>query len=443
MEKIIKELLENKQFREVREALCEAEPADIAAVLGELSERELLLAFRLLPNDLAAEAFVELESEAQSALIASFSDSELKEVVDELYVDDAVDLIEEMPANVVRRILAQTDSETRKSINEILKYPSDSAGSLMTTELVSLHSGITVADAFSAIRRRAIDKETIYTCYVKDEKSRLIGVITVKDLLLAEDDEVVINDIMETNIISATTLEDKEEVAQKFSHYDLLALPVVDSENRIVGIITVDDAMDVLEEAATEDIEVMAGITPTDKPYMKTGVFETWRKRIPWLLLLMISATFTSTIITRYEASLTVFGLAAFMPMLMDTGGNAGGQASVTIIRGLSLGEIRPRDWFKIAFKEMRVAVLCGVTMATATFAKLMIVDHPTVEVALVVSLTLLCGIMVAKLVGCSMPILAKLARLDPAVMASPFITATVDAVSLMIYFSIATAVLA
>ncbi len=443
MENRINELLELKQYREARESLCELEPADIAAILGELNERTLLLAFRLLPNDLAAECFVELESEEQSALIASFSDNELKEVVDELYVDDAVDLIEEMPANMVRRILSQADSEMRKSINEILKYPSDSAGSLMTTELVSLHSGITVADAFSAIRRRAIDKETVYTCYVKDEKSRLIGVVTVKDLLLAEDDEVIINDIMEKSVIFATTLEDKEEVAQKFSHYDLLALPVVDSEGRLVGIITVDDAIDVLEEEATEDIEVMAGITPTDKPYMKTGVFETWRKRIPWLLLLMVSATFTSTIITRYEASLTVFGLAAFMPMLMDTGGNAGGQASVTIIRGLSLGEIRPRDWFKIAWKEFRVAMLCGVTMAIATFAKLMIIDHPSLEVALVVSLTLLCGVMVAKLIGCTMPILAKLAHLDPAVMASPFITATVDAVSLMIYFNIATAILA
>ncbi len=443
MENRINELLELKQFREAREALCGYEPADIATILGELNEHALLLAFRLLPNDLAAEAFVELDSDLQSALITSFSDSELKEVVDELYVDDAVDLIEEMPANMVRRILAQADTDMRSSINEILKYPSDSAGSLMTTEFVSLHSGITVADAFSAIRRRAIDKETVYTCYVKDEHSRLIGVITVKDLLLAEDDEALINDIMETNIISAVTLEDKEAVVQKFSHYDLLALPVVDSEHRLVGIITVDDAIDVLEEEATEDIEVMAGITPTDKPYMKTGVFETWRKRIPWLLLLMVSATFTSTIITRYEASLTVFGLAAFMPMLMDTGGNAGGQASVTIIRGLSLGEIRPRDWFRIVWKEIRVAILCGVTMAIATFAKLMIVDRPPLDVAMVVSLTLLCGIMVAKFVGCSMPILAKKIGLDPAVMASPFITATVDAVSLMIYFNIATSILA
>ncbi len=443
MEKIIKELLEGKQYKEARDKLCELEGADIAAVLAEMSERAMLICFRLLPNDLAAEAFVELDSDSQEALIASFSDSELKEVVDELYVDDAVDLIEEMPSNVVRRILAQTDSVMRQSINEILKYPSDSAGSLMTTELVSLRSGITVADAFSAIRRRAIDKETVYTCYVKDEKSRLIGVITVKDLLLAEDDGVIINDIMETNIISATTLEDKEAVAQKFSHYDLLALPVVDSVGRLVGIITVDDAIDVLEEEATEDIEVMAGITPTDKPYMKTGVLETYKKRIPWLLLLMVSATFTSTIITRYEVSLAAFGLAAFMPMLMDTGGNAGGQASVTIIRGLSLGEIRPRDWFKIVFKEMRVAVLCGITMAIATFLKLMIIDRPDVTVALVVSLTLLCGVMVAKFVGCTMPILAKLAHLDPAVMASPFITATVDAISLVIYFNIATSILA
>lgn len=435
------ELLELKRYTEVRSLLCEVEPADIAAVLGDMSERATLICFRLLPNDLAAEVFVELDSDLQSALIASFSDSELKEVIDELYVDDVVDLIEEMPANMVRRILSQAESDMRASINEILKYPSDSAGSLMTTEFVSLHSGITVSDAFSAIRRRAIDKETVYNCYVRDEKSRLIGVVTVKDLLIADLDDDI-NSIMETNIICAATTDDRETVALKFSHYDLLALPVVDSENRLVGIITVDDAIDVLEEEATEDIEVMAGISPTDKPYMKTGVFETWRKRIPWLLLLMVSATFTSTIITHYEASLSLFGLAAFMPMLMDTGGNAGGQASVTVIRGLSLGEIRPRDWFRIAFKEFRVSILCGITMAAATFLKLMIVDAPGVTVALVVSLTLLCGIMVAKFVGCTMPILAKLIGLDPAVMASPFITTMVDVISLMIYFNIATAIL-
>ncbi len=442
MKKTITELLEAKQYTQLREVLCAESAVDIAALLSELNARATLICFRLLPNDLAATAFVELDSDLQSALIESFSDSELKEVIDELYVDDAVDLIEEMPSNVVRRILKQTDSQMRASINEILKYPSSSAGGLMTTEFVSLRSGITVADAFSAIRRRAIDKKTVYNCYVKDEKSRLIGVVSVKDLLMAELD-AVIDDIMETNIVFAKTLDDREEVAQKFSVYNLIALPVVDSESRLVGIITVDDAIDVLEEEATEDIEVMAAITPTDKPYMKTGVLETWAKRIPWLLLLMISATFTSIIITHYEASLTAFGLAAFMPMLMDTGGNAGSQASVTIIRGLSIGEIRPRDWFKIAFKEIRVAILCGMTMATATFIKLMLIDRPPLDVALVVSLTLLCGVMVAKLVGCTMPIIAKKTGLDPAVMASPFITTTVDAISLMIYFNIAASVLA
>lgn len=442
MVKAITELLGEKQFAKAREMLCELDPADIASVLGDLNERALLVSFRLLPNDLAAQTFVELDSDLQSALIASFSDSELKEVVDELYVDDAVDLIEEMPANVVRRILAQADGEMRQSINEILKYPSDSAGSLMTTEFVSLHSGITVADAFSAIRRRAIDKETVYNCYVRDDESRLIGVVTVKDLLIADPDDEI-NSIMQTNIICAGTLEDKEEVAQKFSHYDLLALPVVDSERRLVGIVTVDDAIDVLEEEATEDIEMMAAITPTDKPYMKTGVFETWFKRVPWLLILMISATFTSIIITKYEAALTAFGLAAFMPMLMDTGGNAGGQASATIIRGLSIGEIRPRDWFRIVWKEIRVAVLCGVTMSVATFCKLMLIDRPELSVALVVSATLLLGVIVAKVVGCTMPILAKMVGLDPAVMASPFITTVVDVISLMIYFNIASAALA
>lgn len=437
----ILELLENRQYAKIRELLIQLDPADTAALLGQLDERPLLLVFRLLPKELAAEAFVELDSDEQSVLIRSFSDNELKEVIDELYIDDAVDLIEEMPANVVRRILQQTDRETRAQINEILKYPKDSAGSLMTTEFVSLHSGITVADAFSAIRRRGIDKETIYNCYVRDDNSRLIGVVSVKDLLLADPDDEI-DTVMQTNFISVSTLEDKETVAQKFKHYDMLAMPVVDSEYRLVGIVTFDDAMDVLEEEATEDIEMMAAITPTDKPYMKTGVFETWRKRVPWLMVLMISATFTSVIITRYEASLTAFGLAAFMPMLMDTGGNAGGQASVTIIRGLSLGEIKMGDILRIIWKEFRVALLCGATMAVVTFGKLMLVDHPTVQVAMVVSVTLLMSVIVAKIVGCTLPILAKRVGFDPAVMASPFITTIVDALSLMIYFNIATMVL-
>lgn len=441
MKEIIIELLNAKKYAEIRDILSEMDPADVAALLEQLDERSLTLVFRLLPKELAAESFVELESDTQSVLIRTFSDSELKDVLDELYLDDAVDLVEEMPANVVRRILRQTDKETRMKINEILKYPKDSAGSLMTVEYVSLRSGVTVADAFSTIRRTAIDKETIYTCYVVDSNRKLIGVVSAKDLMLADPDDVV-DDIMETKVISVSTIDDKENVAQKMGKYDMIAIPVVDSENRLVGIVTFDDAMDVMEDEATEDIEKMAAIMPTDKPYLKTGVVETWLKRIPWLMILMISATFTSIIINHYETALTAFGLAAFMPMLMDTGGNAGSQASVTIIRGLSLGDIHMGDIFRIIWKEFRVSLLCGVSMAVVTFAKVMIIDRPGMMVACVVSLTLLSGIITAKIVGCTLPILAKRIGFDPAVMASPFITTIVDALSLIIYFQIAHALL-
>ncbi len=441
MLELILTLLENKDFKQIRDLLAQMEPADVAVILTEVGKRQATLLYRLLPNDLAAEVFVELEGDIRSALIESFSDSELKEMLDELYMDDTVDLIEEMPATVVRRILSQTDPETRQVINQLLQYPKDSAGSIMTTEFVSLKSGITVEDAFSAIRRRALDKETVYKCYVKDEYSHLIGVVTAKDLMLAEPD-TVIDDIMQTNFISVATLEDKEQVALNFSKYDLLAMPVVDSEGRLVGIVTFDDAMDVIEEEATEDIERMAAITPTDKPYLQTGVFESWRTRVVWLILLMLLSTFTGMIITRYETALTAFGLAAFMPMLMNTGGNAGGQTSATVVRGLSLGEIQVKQWFKVVFKEIRVALLCGATMAVVTFGKLMIVDRPSVLVAAVVSVTLLVSIIVAKTVGSLLPIIAKVIGFDPAVMASPFITTLVDTVSLLIYFAIATAIL-
>ncbi len=441
MTEIVLTLLENKDYKQLRELLINVDPADLAILLSDVSERQATLIFRLLPNELAAETFVELEGDIRTALIASFSDNELREVLDELYNDDVVDLIEEMPATVVRRILNHTDDDRRQTINQLLRYPKDSAGSIMTTEFVSLKSGITVEDAFSAIRRRALDKETIYNCYVKDGKSHLIGVVSAKDLLLAEPD-TVIDDIMHTNFVAVTTHDDKEEVALKFSKYDLLAAPVVDSEGRLVGIVTFDDAMDVIEEEATEDIERMAAITPTDKPYMQTGVFESWRTRVVWLILLMLLSTFTGMIITRYETALTAFGLAAFMPMLMNTGGNAGGQTSATVVRGLSLGEIRVEQWLRVLFKEMRVALLCGLTMAVATFIKLMLIDRPDLMVAVVVSATLLVSIVVAKIVGSVLPILAKLLGFDPAVMASPFITTVVDAISLMIYFAIATALL-
>ncbi|MGN0560124.1 MAG: magnesium transporter [Candidatus Fimenecus sp.] len=435
-------LLEEKKYPELKAMLSEMNEADIAAIFADLPPEKLPLVYRILPKELAAEVFVNMESDAQELLIRAFSDNELREVLDELYVDDAVDIIEEMPATVVKRILQHTDPEVRKSINEILQYPEDSAGSLMTIEYVDLKKYMTVDDAFTRIRRTGVDKETIYICYVTDENRKLLGIVTVKDLLLSEKSKKIF-EIMDTNIISVTTLEDKEIVADKFQKYDLLALPVVDQENRLVGIITIDDAMDVLQDENTEDIEKMAAITPTDKPYLKMTVFETWKKRFPWLLLLMVSATFTGKIIQHFENALQAYViLTSFIPMLMDTGGNCGGQASVTIIRGLSLGEIEFRDTFRVIWKEVRVALLCGVTLAAVNFLKLMVIDRVTLSVAAVVCVTMVLAIMLAKFIGCTLPILAKRVHLDPAVMASPFITTIVDALSLLIYFRVASMVL-
>lgn len=379
-----------------------------------------------------------MDEDMQELLILGFSDTELKEVVDELYVDDAVDLIEEMPANVVKRILRQADPDTRKMINEILKYPDDSAGSIMTTEYVSFRPDMTVMEAIKRIRRTGVDKETIYTCYVIEDNRKLVGIVSIRTLLLSEENDVI-RDIMETHVIAVGTLDDQEAVAHMFRKYNFLAMPVVDGENRLVGIVTVDDAIDVMQEEATEDIEMMAAITPTDKPYMKTGVFETWRKRIPWLLILMISATFTGMIITSFEDALAAqVVLTAFIPMLMDTGGNSGSQASVTVIRGISLGEIEFRDLPKVIWKESRVAVLCGVTLSAANFLKLMFFDRVSMQIAAVVCLTLILTVIVAKVIGCTLPMLAKKVGFDPAVMASPFITTAVDAISLLVYFQIA-----
>ncbi len=436
------ELLKEKNYSELKKLLSDMNEADIASILTDVPEETLPLLYRILPKELAADVFVNMDSDAQEILIRAFSDTELKEVLDELYVDDAVDIIEEMPATVVKRILQHTDPNIRKSINEILKYPEDSAGSIMTIEYVDLKTYMTVDDAFTRIRRTGVDKETIYNCYVTDENRKLLGVVTAKKLLLSEKSEKIA-DIMETNIISTNTLEDQEIVAEKFRKYDLLAMPVVDQENRLVGIITIDDAMDVLQDENTEDIEKMAAITPTDKPYLKMNVFEIWKKRFPWLLLLMVSATFTGKIITHFEDSLqSCVILTAFIPMLMDTGGNGGSQASVTIIRGLSLGDIEFKDIFKVIWKEFRVSILCGLTLAAANFIKMMIIDRVTVLVALTVCLTLIFTIMLAKFVGCTLPILAKKIGFDPAVMASPFITTIVDALSLLIYFNVAEAVL-
>lgn len=431
-------LLYQKRYSELKSLLSGMNEADIAAILMEVPKESLPLLYRILPKELAADVFVNMESDAQEVLIRAFSDTELREVLDELYVDDAVDIIEEMPATVVKRILMHTDPEIRKSINDILQYPEDSAGSLMTIEYVDLKKYMTVEDAFTRIRRTGVDKETIYNCYVTDENRKLLGVVTAKKLLLSEKNEKIF-EIMETNIISVRTLEDKEIVAEKFQRYDLLAVPVVDQENRLVGIITVDDAMDVLQDENTEDIEKMAAITPTDKPYLKMSVFEIWKKRFPWLLLLMVSATFTGKIITHFEDALQSYVvLTAFIPMLMDTGGNCGGQASVTIIRGLSLGDIAFRDIFKVMWKEFRVSFLCGVALAAANFLKMILIDRVPLLVATTVCVTLIFTIVVAKFVGCTLPILAKKIGFDPAVMASPFITTIVDAISLLIYFGIA-----
>ena len=443
-------LLENKKYAALRDILTTMNPVDIAAVFEDIQSEKTALLFRLLPKELAAETFVEMDDDTQKLLIHGFSDTELKEVIDELYVDDAVDIIEEMPANVVKRILRQADPVTRKQINEILKYPEDSTGSIMTTEFVILRPKMTVEEAIKRIRRTGIDKETINTCYVADNQSRLIGIVTIRSLILSEEDELIEN-IMETNVISVNTLDDQEYAAQVLNKYNFLDLPVVDKENRLVGIVTVDDAIDVIEEEATEDIQKMAAITPnTDKPYNKIGVFETYRNRIPWLLILMVSATFTGMIISSFENALAAsVVLTAFIPMLMDTGGNSGSQASVTIIRSLSLGEIEFKDILKVIFKESRVSLLCGVTLAAANFVKMMVVDRMlmhndqiTVTVALVVCLTLVVTIFFAKIVGCTLPMLAKKIGFDPAVMASPFITTIVDAISLFVYFEIATMVL-
>ena len=449
VESTLSALLAGKKYSTIKDILVTMNPADVAALFEELEEDRLPLLFRLLPKEQAAETFVEMEPELQEMLIRGFSDSELREVVDELYVDDAVDLVEEMPANVVRRILEQADPEMRKQINEILRHPENSAGSIMTTEYVSLRPNMTVEEAITRIRRTGVDKETIYTCYVTKDRN-LLGFVSVKDLLLAQDDDTPVSEIMDTNVISVNTHADQEEVARMLSKYNFLALPVVDSEYRMVGIITFDDAMDVMEDEATEDIEIMAGMTPSDKTYLRSTPFDLFTHRIPWLLLLMVSATFTGLIITRFENALAqLVVLTAFIPMLMDTGGNSGSQSSVTIIRALSLGELEFSDLPQVIWKEIRTAVLCGVALAGACFAKVMLVDRllfgntdVTLPVAAVVCATMALTIFVAKCVGCTLPMLAKKLGFDPAVMASPFITTIGDALSLLIYFGIASAVL-
>ncbi len=449
MEKTILALLEEKKYQTLKDVLVTMEPADIAAVFEELKEEKVPLLFRLLPKETAAEAFAELEPERQELLIRGFSDTELREVVNELYVDDAADLVEEMPANVVKRILAQADPQMRKEINEILRYPENSAGSIMTTEYVSLRPDMTVSDALTRIRRTGVNKETIYTCYVTSGR-KLLGAVSVKDLLLAEEDSTPVSEVMDENVISVNTLTDQEEVARLLSKYNFLALPVVDTDGRMVGIVTFDDAMDIIVEETTEDIEKMAGMIPSEKSYLRSNAWELFRHRIPWLALLMVSATFTGMIITGFESALAAqVALTAFIPMLMDTGGNSGSQASVTVIRALSLDELEFRDLPVVIWKEIQTAVLCGVALATLCFVKIMLVDRLllgntdiSLLVAAVVCVTMAFTVLIAKIVGCTLPMAAKKVGFDPAVMASPFITTIVDALSLLVYFGIASALL-
>ncbi|NCB29907.1 MAG: magnesium transporter [Clostridia bacterium] len=428
------QLLRERRYADVKAAALNMHYADIAEVFRELDDdwESALLLFRLLPKELAAETFAYMEPDIQAHIIGAITDRELRYILDELYLDDYVDLIEEMPANVVKRVLSNSSGENRKLVNEYLQYPDKSAGSIMTNEYVYFKQTVTVQQALNIIRKTGIDKETINNCYVIDNQHHMEGVVALRELILA-DPQTLVGDIMRTNAISANTHDDQEEVAQLFSKYDMLSMPVVDNEMRLVGIITIDDVMDVLQEEITEDMEKMAAITPSDKPYLRTSTLEIWKSRIPWLLLLMVSATFTSMILMRFEAALSA-GLIAFIPMLMDTGGNSGSQSSVTIIRGLSLGDIQFPDLLRVLWKEVRVAVLCGLTLAVCNFLKLMFFDKVGLNIAMVVCLTLVCTVFFAKVVGCTLPMLAKKLGFDPAVMASPFITTIVDAASLLIY---------
>jgi len=440
--------LEERQFSAIRAWLSEQNAVDVAELFEELPSTQQPTLYRLLPKALAAEAFAYMDPDTQEVLIRAFTDRELAAMLEELYLDDTADLLEEMPASVVKRLLKVSSPEDRRALNQILRYPDNSAGSVLTTEFVNLKADMTVASALRYIRAHGPNKETIYTCYVIDNDRHLQGVLTARELLLAHEDDRV-GDLMDTHVISTITTEDQEQVADLFARYDLIALPVVDSENRLVGIITVDDVVDIMRQETTEDFEKMAAITPTDKSYFRTGVLELFCKRIPWLLLLMVSATFTGMIITTFESALAAsMALTAFIPMLMGTGGNSGSQSSVTIIRGLALDDIRFRDLFRVLWKECRVALLCGAALAVATFVKILVVDRWLLGVpvslpeATIVCIALFFTVLISKLVGCSLPMIAKRIGLDPAVMASPFITTIVDAISLLVYFGVASFIL-
>lgn len=438
LNQILSTLKEEKKYHALRDVLAAVKPADLAELLEQVPENQVPILFRLLGREQAAEVFVELDSHGQERLIRGLSDKELKAVVDELAADDAADLVEEMPAPVVTRILRQADPETRRTINELLRYPEDSAGSIMTVEYMALDPEMTAAEAIDAIRATGVGKETVDPCYVVDGKGRLLGSVAVRELIVSPADRPV-SAMMETDGVTVLPQTDQEAVAQMFGKYDLLSLPVTDGDRRLMGIITVDDVLDVLQAEATEDMEKMAAITPSEQPYLHTSVWTLWKNRIPWLLLLMVSATFTGMIITRFESALAAcVVLTAYIPMLMDTGGNCGSQASVTVIRALSLGQVQFRDTLRVAWKEMRVALLCGLTLAAVNMGKLLLLERVELPVALAVSMTLVVTVFTAKLVGCTLPIAAKRLGFDPAVMASPFITTIVDALSLLIYFRFA-----
>ena len=442
------DLLKDKKYAEVKLQMQDIPAPDLAELFSEIEERYHSILFRLLSKELAAETFVEMDSDLQESLISHFTDRELSDILDELYIDDTVDIIEEMPANVVKRILKNSDSEDREIINRILRYPKDSAGTVMTTEYVRFTGDMTVADALLHIRRVAIDKETIYTCYVTGKDKRLLGIVTAKDLLISDPD-TPLSEIMDENVIAVHTHDDKEEVAMKLDKYGFLAIPVVDSESRLVGIVTVDDALGVIIEESEEDFAVMAAITPgDDTPYLKTDVFSIWKSRIPWLLILMLSSTLSSAILGSFEAALPAV-LVLFIPMIMGTGGNSGGQSSVTLTRSISLAEVEFSDIFRVIWKELRVGILCALTVGVATFAKVMLIDGlllgnatVTLQVSLTVALSLALTIILAKVIGASLPLLAKKVGLDPAVMASPLITTLVDAISLIVYLLVASSVL-
>ncbi|WP_270526332.1 magnesium transporter [Longibaculum muris] len=443
LENQIKDLLNDKKYHQIRELLVDLNEADIAEIIETIDNKEdVVRIFRLLPKDSAADVFSYIPVEYEQMIIESLTNREIGQIMNDLYSDDAVDMLEEMPANVVKKVLAATDKETRRDINSLLKYPEDSAGSIMMVEYVDLRAYMSVSDAIDRIRQTGVDKETINTCYVTDAQKHLLGIVTLREIILAKTDENI-KDLMTENVITFHTLDDQEEVAKQFQKYDFGAMPVVDNENRLVGIITVDDVMDILEEEATEDIEMMAAITPTDQPYMKTSIFDTYKKRIPWLLLLMISASITGKIIQGFETALSTYViLTAFIPMLMDTGGNCGSQASVSVIRALSLDEVEFKELPLVVWKEMKVSILVGATLAIANFVKIMLIDQTSMLVAFVVCMTLFVTVVVAKFVGCTLPILADKIGFDPAVMASPFITTIVDALSLLVYFNVAGAFL-